>query len=220
MILCQEEYTMNGMEKVHKENGMEKVRKEIDRAVKQFPIGERVYDQEGASEKYRYFFWWRIEFTDEVKNALCKEFQDYEGIHFMPYRVDDALLQKVKDEGHMSLKQELPNLDKGSGNLHPYWDEKSVYNWSKHASIKQVILVKKHGKGKWGPLKDTLKDKELLNISDIASPKCYYSSPENEPTEVETLESLLKGLLLQVLDREKMDRNSTLYQNLYGEINQ
>ena len=204
-------------------NGMEKVRKEIDKAVKQFPIGERVYYRKGASEKYSNFFWWTIVFTDEVKNALRKEFQDYEGIHFMPYRVDDALLKKVKDEGHMNLKQELPNLDKGSGNLHPYWDEESVYNWSGDASIKQVILVKKHGKGKWGPLKDTLKDKKLRNISDIsdiASPKCYYPSPENEPTKVETLESLLKGLLLQVLDREKMDRNSTLYQNLYGEINQ
>lgn len=111
----------------------------------------------------------------------------------------------------MNLKQELPNLDEGSGNLHPYWDEESVYNWSENASIKQVILVKKHGKGKWGPLKNTLKDKKLRNISDIASPKCYYPSPENKPTEVETLESLLKGLLLQVLDR-----NSTLYQNLYG----
>ena len=138
----------------------------------------------------------------------------------MQYRVDNAFLEEVKKEGHMNLKQELPNLDEGSGNLHPYWDEESVYNWSENASIKQVILVKKHGKGKWGPLKNTLKDKKLRNISDIASPKCYYSFPENEPTEVKTLESLLKGLLLQVLDPEKMDRNSTLYQNLYGEKNQ
>ncbi len=195
-----------------KEN--KKLREEIDSIMKKYPIGEKNFCS-SRSKKYCYFFWWRIIFTPEVKKALKKEFQDYEGIHLMPYYIDSNLFDKVK---HTDMDCPLPNLDKTSGNMHPCWGEKEVEEWCKNPSIKQVILVKRHGSNPWGPLKDSLNHiKVLTDIENIADLNCYYPSPKEEISETEPLETLLKGLLLQILDEKELNKDNLLYKKLYEE---
>ncbi len=202
-------------------NEREKIQKEIKGIIeKKYPIGKLERRCHGSGEKYQYFFWWRVVFAPEVKKALKKEFQNYEGIHLMPYYVDSNLFDKVKQLNHMKSTDPLPNLDIDSGNLHPCWGEKEVEEWCKEPSVKQVILVKNHKSAPWGLLDNSLTGIELTDIENIAGLNCYYPSPKEKPSETEPIEALLKGLLLQVLNQEELDKDTLLYKNLYEENNQ
>lgn len=169
----------------------------------------------GKGNKLQHFFWWRITFSPDITKLLKEKFQDYQGIHLMPYYTGQQLFNRVK---HTNRTYPLPNLDRISGNMHPNWNKKDTINWNKNASIKQIILVKKHGKNNWGPLKTKLprcRPHTNYNIKEIADPNCYYPSTESIHIKQETTETLVKKLLLQILDLEKIDPDSALYKNLH-----
>lgn len=185
-------------------NKKEKTGKEIKELTEKYKLGTLSF-QTGISKKYSCFFWWRIVFTPEVRDSLHKDNKDYEGIHLMPYFVGEALYEEIKASKHFGNKYDFPNIDIKSGNLHPKWDEADVYEWSKSPAIRQAILVKsnKHNdRSHWGPLKELFSISNNSNFSNIARPECYYPKPDNNSENNESIESVLIGLLKQVLDKE------------------
>lgn len=199
------------------------IREEINRLAGVYSLGgrsERILKGTGKDNKYSYIFWWRIEFSKEISDCLKDAYSDYEGIHFMPYFVGQDLLNEIN---RLNDKDILPDIDLDSGNLHPKAGE-----WMESPSVQQVVLVKSHGRNKgkkttWGPLKGkNLPEGKIISFSDIADSGCYYPRTDSTPSGNASAEELLKGLLIEVLDKEKVakefGRECTLYRLLEGNI--
>ena len=153
--------------------------------------------------KYKAFYWFRLEFNEETKAKLKHKYKGYEGIHFMPYAVDEELWNKIKEKKHFDGKYDFPNIDTDSGNLHPEWGEKDLAEWLINPVIKQAVLVRKitvekSGKEtiRWGCKKSDAKIimNDFTELGDIVDCNCFFTKPD-EVTFREWVDELFAQLL-------------------------
>jgi hypothetical protein len=125
------------------------------------------------------FFWWRLLFSDEFKKKLKEEYKEYEGIHLMPYKVDNKLWKEILKKDVMN-DSTLPNIDILSGNLHPILDDTFIDNWINNPTIKQIVLIKsnrdKSGKAHFGPGFDGNPNFNCYTLNDNLKWECLIDS--------------------------------------------
>ena len=145
----------------------------------------------------------------------------------MPYFVGQELLDVANLSYEESQKAKkinkeeytVPDIDGNTGNLHSIWRDEEIEKWCEAPAVKQVVLVKKRGHG-FGPLKGKSLSKSCrqegkINFSCIADPCCYYPKTDSDSDCSFTTEELLKGLLRQVLDKDKVMKNFSEKGELY-----
>ena len=172
---------------------------EIKKFIENNDLGELVYLRSCRGHYktlMKDLFWWRIEFSEELRQKLRPEYAQFEGLHLTPYLISEETISAIREnvETAFDNKAVLPNLDPISGNIHPANKIPDRNN----CKVMQAVLVRRHANGAWGPLGYSMGaglDDRLFAARTLRSQ--YYPQPNEAPLEDSSAESILNGAFVR-----------------------